>query len=316
MINFISVVIPVYNEELNIESLMLRLVKSMKAIGKPFEIILTNDGSKDNSLTLLKQAVKDYPDIVKVIDFKNNFGQHLAIVAGFSATKGDVVVTLDADLQNPPEEIHKVLDLYEKGHDYVGSYRENRQDNMFRTYFSKMVNCVRRKMTDIDLIDHGCMLRAYSRDIVQQIVACKDHSAYIPALAYKFSHSPAEIMVKHASRAAGESNYTLYSLVRLTFDLMTGFTIAPLQLFTMFGMGVSCLSGMLVLYLMVRRLFIGPEAEGLFTLMAVLIFLVSVVILGIGLVGEYVGRLTQNMSVRPCYQIKETYGFEREEPKA
>jgi undecaprenyl-phosphate 4-deoxy-4-formamido-L-arabinose transferase len=210
---------------------------------------------------------------------------------------------LDADLQNPPEEIHKLLTKMDEGYDYVGSYRDKRQDTFFRTYVSRAVNWVREKITDIHMRDQGCMLRAYHRSIIDKIVSGNEHSTFIPALAYKLARTPTEVEVVHA----GESKYNLYMLIRLNFDLITSFSIAPLQLFTMFGMLTSALSGLLVAYLLVRRLIIGPEAEGMFTLFAIEFFLISVVIVGIGLVGEYLGRLALNLSPRPRYEIRDTY---------
>ena len=150
------------------------------------------------------------------------------------------------------------------------------------------------------------MLRAYSRHIINQIVQSNEKSVFIPALAYTLAHNPTEVEVKHCLRSAGKSKYNLYSLVRLNFDLITGFSLVPLQMFTLFGMIVSALSGMLVVYLLSRRFILGPEAEGVFTLFAILFFLVSVVIMGIGIVGEYVGRIFQSLNQRPRFVVKET----------
>lgn len=303
----LSIVVPVYNEEANIPQLVSRLVTSLDTLKKTYEIVFTNDGSKDKSLDLLRAASAKHKGKIRIIDFKGNFGQHMAIIAAFSKSRGEIVVTLDADLQNPPEEIHKLLKKIDEGHDYVGSYRDKRQDTFFRTYVSRAVNWVREKITDIHMRDQGCMLRAYHRSIIEKIVAGNEHSTFIPALAYKLARNPTEIEVVHAERAAGESKYNLYMLIRLNFDLITSFSITPLQLFTMFGMLTSALSGFLVIYLLIRRLIIGPEAEGMFTLFAIEFFLISVVIIGIGLIGEYLGRLALNMSHRPRYEIRDTY---------
>jgi undecaprenyl-phosphate 4-deoxy-4-formamido-L-arabinose transferase len=303
----LSIVVPVYNEEANIPQLVNRLVTSLDALKKTYEIIFTNDGSKDKSLDLLRAASTEHKGKIRIIDFKGNFGQHMAIIAAFSKARGEIVVTLDADLQNPPEEIQKLLSKMDEGYDYVGSYRDKRQDTFFRTYVSRAVNFIREKITDIHMRDQGCMLRAYHRSIIDKIVAGNEHSTFIPALAYKLALNPTEVEVVHAERAAGESKYNLYMLIRLNFDLITSFSIAPLQLFTMFGMLTSALSGLLVIYLLIRRIIIGPEAEGMFTLFAIEIFLISVIIVGIGLIGEYLGRLALNMSHRPRYEIRDTY---------
>lgn len=302
---YLSIVIPVYNEEENLKTLCTRLIKSLDALDKSYEIIFTNDGSKDRSLEILREFHKIYPDKIRVIDFHGNFGQHMAIIAAFEISRGQVVVTLDADLQNPPEEISKLIAKIDEGYDYVGSYRDARKDTFFRTYVSKLVNFVREKITDIRMRDQGCMLRAYSRMIVNQIVSSEERSTFIPALAHNFSINPTEVEVRHDARAAGESKYNLYKLIRLNFDLITGFSLVPLQIFTIFGMFISFLSGFLVIYMFLRRLLIGPEVEGVFTLFAILFFLVSVVIMGIGLVGEYLGRIFQTLSHRPRFIVKE-----------
>lgn len=302
---FLSVVIPVYNEEGNLDNLFHRLTKTLDAMGKTYEIIFTNDGSADQSLDILRNCYNQRPDVVRIIDFFGNYGQHMAIMAAFEQARGSITVTLDADLQNPPEEIPKLLEKMHVGFDYVGSYRAQRQDTFFRTHVSRLVNWFRESTTDIRMRDQGCMLRAYSKRIIDQIVKSGERSTFIPALAYKFSMNPTEIEVQHDARAAGESKYNLYSLVRLNFDLITGFSLVPLQLFTLFGMIVSALSAILVAYMVVRRLIVGPEAEGLFTLFAILIFLVSVVITGIGIVGEYLGRIFQTLSQRPRYIVRE-----------
>lgn len=300
----LSIVIPVYNEEETLPILIERLEKSLNDISLEYEILFINDGSKDRSLEILKKTFNRLSDYVRIIDFQGNYGQHMAIMAAFEKAKGDVVITLDADLQNPPEEIYKLLQKIEEGHDYVGSYRKARQDTFFRTYISKLVNWGRKKMTDIVMKDHGCMLRAYSRRIVDLIIASQECSTFIPALAYKYAMNPTEIEVNHESRFAGTSKYNLYRLIRLNFDLITSFSLVPLQAFTLFGIVVSALSGLLVFYMVLRRLIVGPEAQGLFTLFAIIIFLISVAITGIGLVGEYLGRIFQTLSNRPRYMIR------------
>lgn len=301
----LSIVIPVYNEADTLPILCDRLFKSLDGLNRTYEVIFTNDGSKDSSLEVLKRYNKQYPDKVRIIDFHGNYGQHMAIMAAFEKSRGKVVINLDADLQNPPEEIYKLLEKVDSGHDYVGSYRDSRKDNFFRTYISKLMNWIRASITDIHMKDQGCMFRAYSRHIIDKIVASNERSTFIPALGYRFAINPAEIEMRHEPRAAGESKYSLYQLIRVSFDLVTSFSLVPLQLFTLFGMSVSVLSGILVVYMFLRRLFIGPEVEGVFTLFAILFFLISVLIMGVGLIGEYIGRIFQSLSHRPRFIIKE-----------
>lgn len=302
---YVSVVIPVYNEAENLEPLFARLTAVLDWIGRPYEVVFTNDGSRDNSLGLLRTFQRRYPREVRVIDFNGNFGQHMAIMAAFERVRGEVVVTLDADLQNPPEEIPKLLAAVEAGHDVVGGYRKDRQDGWFRRYASRFLNFVRERTTHIRMRDQGCMLRAYRRSIVDTIAASGESSTFIPALAVRYAVNPTEVEVEHAVRAAGESKYRLYSLIRLNFDLMTGFSVVPLQMFTLFGIVTAALSGLFVVYLFIRRLIIGPEAEGVFTLFAILYFLIGVGIFGLGIIGEYVGRNYQEAQRRPRFVIRE-----------
>ncbi len=304
---YVSVVIPVYNEQENLEALFSRLTGVMDNIGKPYEVLFTNDGSRDRSGSMLKEFHERRPRQVRVIDFNGNFGQHMAIIAAFERSRGDVIVTLDADLQNPPEEIPKLLAAIEAGHDVVGGFRKNRQDTFFRKYASKIINAIRAKITNIRMKDQGCMLRAYRKNIVESIVASGETSTFIPALAYSYASSPTEVEVEHAARAAGESKYRLYDLIRLNFDLMTGFSVVPLQVFTVFGMLVSILSTLFVIYLFIRRLVVGPEAEGVFTLFAILYFLVGIGIMGLGIIGEYIGRIYKEVRRRPRFIIRQVY---------
>ncbi|HTB80053.1 MAG TPA: glycosyltransferase [Opitutaceae bacterium] len=302
----ISIVIPVFNEEPNLPTLFARLYPVLDGLGRGYEVIFTNDGSHDRSFELLKAQYAARPDVTRVIDFNANYGQHMAIMAAFERVRGEIVVTLDADLQNPPEEIPKLLALIDAGHDYVGGFRLNRQDSFFRTYASKIINFVRSRMTSIEMTDQGCMLRAYRRPIIDAIVRSGAINTFIPALAYSFSGHPAEVGVKHEERHAGVSNYSFYKLIRLNFDLITGFSLAPLQYFTMFALACSAGSLLLVLVLAYRRLVLGAEAEGIFTLFGILFFLLSVAMVGIGLIGEYVGRTYQVVRARQRYHVKET----------
>ena len=301
----LSIVIPVYNEELNLPTLFARLYPVLDGLGRTYEILFTNDGSADRSFALLQAQHAARPDVTRVIDFNTNYGQHMAIMAAFERVRGEIVVTLDADLQNPPEEIPKLLEKMDAGHDYVGGYRLNRQDSFFRTYASKVINLVRKTTTNIEMTDQGCMLRAYSRAIIDAIVRSGAINTFIPALAYSYAANPTEVGVKHEERHAGVSNYSVYKLIRLNFDLITGFSIAPLQYFTMFAMACAGGSFLLVLVLAYRRLFLGVEAEGIFTLFGILFFLLSVTMVGIGLIGEYVGRTYQVVRARQKYFVRE-----------
>jgi undecaprenyl-phosphate 4-deoxy-4-formamido-L-arabinose transferase len=303
----LSVVIPVYNEELNLPLLFARLFPVLDGLGRRYEVIFTNDGSADRSIELLRAQFQARPDVTRIIDFNANYGQHMAIMAAFERVRGEIIVTLDADLQNPPEEIPALLAKIDAGHDYVGGYRLNRQDSFFRTYASKVINGVRRQTTNIEMTDQGCMLRAYRRPIIDAIVRSGAINTFIPALAYSFSGQPAEVGVRHEERNAGVSNYSFYKLVRLNFDLITGFSIAPLQYFTMFAMAASAGSLALMVLIFFRRFVLNLDREtfGVFTLFGILFFLISVTMVGIGLIGEYIGRTYQVVRARERYHVKE-----------
>lgn len=301
----LSIVIPVYNEEESLETLANRLFKTLEKLKRSYEVIFTNDGSTDRSLSMLKDLQKKHPQHVRVIDFQGNFGQHMAIMAAFEASRGDVVINLDADLQNPPEEIPKLLEKTDAGHDVVGSFRLKRNDNFMRHYGSRFANWVRGKIMPIKMRDQGCMFRAYTRAIVEAVVQGGEASTFIPALAWKLAKNPCEVGLRHESREQGDSKYGIYELIRVSLDLATSFSLVPIQMVTVFGMIVSFFSFLLVIYMVVRRFIIGPEAEGVFTLLAIVIFLISVAIMGIGIIGEYVGRTYQQVSPRPRYLIRE-----------
>ncbi|MBC3862257.1 glycosyltransferase [Undibacterium jejuense] len=303
----LSVVIPVYNEEAGLAKLFERLypaLDTLAARGVSYEVVFVNDGSRDNTAVILSDQFRLRPDVTRVVLFNGNYGQHMAILAGFEATRGDIVVTLDADLQNPPEEIGALVDKMREGYDYVGSIRRKRQDSAWRTYASKAMNRFREKITRIKITDQGNMLRAYGRNVIDLINQCSEVNTFVPALAYTFSRKPTEIIVEHEERSAGESKYSIYSLIRLNFDLMTGFSIMPLQWFSMLGMILSVLSGGLVGLLLIRRFIFGAEAEGLFTLFAIAFFMMGVILFGIGLLGEYVGRIYQQVRGRPRYVVQ------------
>ena len=300
----LSVVIPIYNEQAGLQALFDRLYPALDAIGTSYEIVFVNDGSRDNSVSILAEQFRARPDVTRVVLFNGNYGQHMAILAGFEASRGEIMVTLDADLQNPPEEIHHLVTKMREGYDYVGSIRRKRQDSAWRTYASKAMNHLREKITNIKITDQGNMLRAYGRNVIDLVNQCGEVNTFVPALAYRFARKPTEIMVEHEERSAGESKYSLYSLIRLNFDLVTGFSLVPLQLFSMMGMLLALISGVLVCVLLVRRLFLGAEAEGLFTLFAIAFFLMGVILFGIGILGEYIGRIFQQVRARPRYVVQ------------
>lgn len=310
----ISVVIPVYNEEAGLSNLFSRLYPALDKLGIAYEILFINDGSRDRSALILADQFRARPDVTRVVMFNGNYGQHMAVLAGFQATRGDLVITLDADLQNPPEEIGKLIAKAHEGYDYVGSVRRERHDVAWRRHASKMMNYLREKLTRIRMTDQGNMLRAYSRNIIDLVNQCSEVNTFIPALAYTFARKPTEVVVEHEERSAGKSKYSLYSLIRLNLDLITGFSLLPLQLFSLFGILLSFLSAALFVVLITRRFLLGSEVQGIYTLFALEFFLVGVILFGIGLVGEYVGRIYQQVRGRPRYVVQAILEQTNEQP--
>lgn len=300
----LSIVIPVYNEEAGLELLFERLYPAMDQLQRRYEIIFVDDGSRDSSLALLRQQYQRRPDVTRVVVLRANAGQHAAIISGFEQSRGEFIITLDADLQNPPEEVPKLVAKLDEGHDYVGSIRHRRMDSKWRHYSSKLMNRVRERITDIRMTDQGCMFRAYHRDIVRAVLDSQESQTYIPALAYMYAANPVEVVVQHEERTAGTSKYSLFKLIHLNFDLMTSFSILPLQIFSVVGMLVSVFSFLFVLVLGIRRLIVGSEVEGVFTLFAITFFILGVLLFAVGILGEYVGRIYVQVRNRPRFLIK------------
>ena len=304
----VSVVIPVYDEEESLPLLFARLYPALDQLGVSYEVVFINDGSTDRSAALLREQFERRPEDTRVILFSGNFGQHMAIMAGFEYCRGSRIVTLDADLQNPPEEIGNLLAAMDRGHDYVGSVRRLRQDTAFRRHASQAMNWVRERITKIRMTDQGCMLRAYDRRIVDAIAHSSEINTFIPALAYAYAANPTEIEVAHEERAAGVSKYSLYNLLRLNFDLVTGFSIVPLQVFSLLGMFVAVVSVLVYIGVIIERWILADSlAEGLLALWdrdILQFFLTGLVLFGLGLLGEYVGRIYQQVRGRPRYLIQ------------
>ncbi len=306
----LSVVIPVYNEESNLGSLIDRCMNVLWNCGVTFELLLVDDGSGDRSAQMIGNAAEHYDEVVGVL-LNRNYGQHAAIMAGFEHCRGEIVVTLDADLQNPPEEIPRLVEMINKGHDVVGSVRRNRKDSFFRRLASSAVNWVIRRSTGIGMRDYGCMLRAYRRDIIDAILACREKTTFIPVLANSFASSPAEVEVKHDSRRDGESKYNLFRLITLQFDLITSMTTFPIRMLTFIGIVLAGIGLGLSLLILVLRLVYGPTwaVGGVFTLMAVVLAFMGIQLLSLGLIGEYIGRVFVQVRDRPAFWVKQVVGL-------
>ncbi|MGA9852745.1 MAG: glycosyltransferase [Gammaproteobacteria bacterium] len=301
----VSVVIPVYNEQESLPGLFARLYPALDVLGRSYECVFVDDGSIDRSAALLREQFEKRPEVTRVVLLQSNFGQHAAILAGFSASRGGAVITLDADLQNPPEEIGNLLLKMDEGYDYVGTIRRKRQDVAWRRLASRMMNRLRERITKVKMTDQGCMLRAYARHVVDAINSTSEINTFIPALAYLYALRPVEIEVEHNEREAGHSKYSLYKLIRLNFDLVTGFSVVPLQVFSFVGVLIAAASLLLFLYIMIYRiLYPQGTVQGVFTLFAIVFFFIGIILFGIGLLGEYIGRIYQEVQRRPRFLIR------------
>jgi undecaprenyl-phosphate 4-deoxy-4-formamido-L-arabinose transferase len=305
----LSVVVPVYNEELNLPTLFARLYPVLDQLGRSYEIIFTNDGSRDRSIELLKAQYAARRDVTRVIDFNANYGQHMAIMAAFERVRGDIILTLDADLQNPPEEIPKLIAAIDAGNDVVGGWREERQDVTYRRMASRLQNRLTSMLVGVSMHDYGCMLRAYRRHIIETVVECDEKAAFVPALANTFAKRVAEIPVAHAERAGGESKYNIFSLAHLSLNLITGFSLLPMRALSLTGMGIFLLDAIFAAVLLAHRLIYGPQQEGaLWTLFSILFLFVGLIFLALGLIGEYIGRIYIEVRRRPNYIVRAVHG--------
>ena len=306
----LSIVIPVFNEEACLPELIERCVSAAGKTSCPFEIILIDDGSSDRSPAMLRDAASQHPDQIVSIFLNRNYGQHAAVLAGLARARGSIVVTLDADLQNPPEEIPRLVETVQDGYDVVGTVRVPRQDSTFRRVGSWVVNRFAQKATGVMMNDYGCMLRAYRRSVIDSVLECHERSTFIPILANSFAGATTEIEVQHEKRSAGESKYGLWKLINLQFDLLTSMTTFPLRLLSVIGTMICLFGFAFAAFLLLARLIYGAEwaVEGVFTLFAVLFVFVGAQFIGMGLLGEYLGRIYYDVRARPRYSIRQVCG--------
>jgi undecaprenyl-phosphate 4-deoxy-4-formamido-L-arabinose transferase len=304
----LSIVIPVYNEERNLPELHQRLEAVLDGMGSTWEVIYVDDGSTDRGPEVLMEVARRRPGAIRVIELFRNAGQFNALAAGFERTRGAIVVTLDSDLQNPPEEIPRLVELIRQGYDVVNGWRRDRQDSGVRRAGSRVANWIAARTTGVRVRDYGCMLRAYRREIVEQVAACREHHIYVPTLANAFARRVAEIEVEHAARRAGASKYPLGKLVNLQYDLMTSFSTLPLRMLTLIGAAIAALAAGLGLFLALRRLLAGTGSLMIGGLLAAQIFLIGILFVALGLVGEYVGRIYLEVRRRPRYIVRREYG--------
>lgn len=307
----ISVVIPLYNEEENIELLYAQLKAALEGVGREYEIIIVDDGSTDRSFDILKRLYEG-EECLKVIRFRRNFGQTAAFSAGFDYASGDVVITMDADLQNDPADIPKLLKLIEEGYDVVSGWRLHRKDPFLtRRLPSMMANWLISNVTGVHLHDYGCSLKAYRREVVKNVHLYGDLHRFIPAIASWMGISVAEVPVHHRARRFGRSKYSLSRTFRVLLDILTvrfllSYATRPSHIFGSLGLLSFAIGVGLGIYLTVVKVALGQDIGGrpLLTL-AVLLMLMGVQSVTMGLLGELVVRTYHETQNKPIYAVRE-----------
>jgi undecaprenyl-phosphate 4-deoxy-4-formamido-L-arabinose transferase len=313
----VSVVVPVYNEEDCLKELISRSLEALKKTEKDYELILVDDGSRDSSVEIMLDAAEKSEGKVVAVILNRNYGQHSAIMAGFAEAQGDLVITIDADLQNPPEEFPRMVQKAEEGYDVVGTVRAHRKDSILRRLPSWVVNRIAQKATGVKMNDYGCMLRAYRAPVVKAMLACNERSTFIPVLGNSFARNTCEIDVGHNKRETGTSKYSMIKLINLQFNLLTCMTTAPLRMMSYIG-GLVSFGGILFgLLVLIFRFVWGAQwaGDGVFTLMAFVFIIAGIQLMALGLVGEYLGRMYYDVRARPRYFVEMIVGRKDETPE-
>ncbi len=299
-----SVVIPLFGDAEILPELHQRVSAVMASLGQPYEIVYVDDGSRDNTFVVLSDVYRADPTHVKGVRLLRNFGQHPAVTAGFEQTSGQIVITLDSDLQNPPEEVPKLLDKLVKGYDVVVGWRQMRQDSIWRTLPSKFINWLISRSTGVKLHDYGSMLRVYRREVVQLLNQTQESTKFITALTSWLGVNIVETPVRHEAAAGGESRYNIRRLFRMTIDLATGYSLVPIQMVTAGGLLMATIGIGTGLFLLVWRIVLNTNPTGLSSFIALLLVLFGIQLAGLGIVGEYIGRIYIEVRDRPYYLIR------------
>ena len=307
----LSIVIPVFNETENIKPLIIKLSEVLDTTGKNYEIIMVDDGSTDNSFEVMRELCESYKNL-RIIRFRRNFGQTAAFSAGFDLARGGIVVTLDADLQNDPADIPKLLRELDNGYDIVSGWRKKRFDNFLtRQLPSRIANYIISKFTGVALHDYGCSLKAYRSEVIKNIKLYGEMHRFIPAVASWMGVQVSEVEVNHAPRVSGKSSYGLMRTVRVILDLITvkfllGYSTKPIQIFGLFGVVSLFLGFIIAAYLSADKIFLGHSlSDRPLLLMAVLLIIFGVQLCAMGLIGEMVVRTYYESNDKPTYVIKE-----------
>ena len=309
----LSVIIPLYNEEENVPLLYEKLKEFLESLKKEYEILFVDDGSADRTLSILEE-IQSKDNRVIVLSLRRNFGQTAAFAAGFDFARGDIVVTMDGDLQNDPADISKLLELI-KDHDLVSGWRKKRKDPFFsRRLPSLMANWLISKVTGVKLHDYGCSLKAYRRDVIKNLKLYGEMHRFIPAVASWYGVRVAEVEVAHHPRLKGRSKYGISRTLKVVLDLITvkflqSFSTKPIQFFGPIGVMCGFLGFLLSLYLTIDKIFLGHQIGGRpLLLLGALLIIVGIQLIGMGLLGEMLVRVYHESQRKPTYVIKKILG--------
>ena len=299
----ISIVVPVFNEVSLIEELVSRLKVVCDKLEQSYEIVIVDDGSSDGSHEKLKQIQMD-ESALRIVKLTRNFGQQAAVLAGFRISKGDIIVQLDSDLQNPPEEIPKLLDAMSDDIDMVTTVQRKRQDGVLRVLGSQCLLRIGQALFGDSVKLNLSSFRAIRRSVVEKIEACKDRSRYMAVLMSWMGLPSIEIQVEHHERKRGNTKYNILNLLKLSWDLITGYSSFPLRMVTYMGLFGAFLGFLMMAFLLFQRIVNGILIEGFVVLLAVFSFFAGVQLLSIGFLGEYLGRVHHQIQERPDYIVE------------
>jgi glycosyltransferase involved in cell wall biosynthesis len=309
----VSVVIPLYNEEENVRELHHRLKEVLDTIGTDYEVLFIDDGSTDSTLALLQEIQSGDSNVV-VLSLRRNFGQTAAFAAGFDYSRGDIIITMDGDLQNDPHDIPKFIEMM-KDNDLVSGWRKKRKDPFIsRRLPSIMANWLISKVTGVNLHDYGCSLKAYKRDVIKNLKLYGEMHRFIPAVASWYGVRIAEVETTHHPRLRGKSKYGISRTVKVVLDLITvkflqSFSTKPLQFFGPIGLFSGALGFFISLYLAMGKLFMGRDIGGRpLLLLGALLIIVGIQFIGMGLLGEMMVRVYHETQKKPIYVIKKVIG--------
>ncbi len=308
-----SIVIPVYNEQENIPELYKRLTEVMDTLCTSrelsinyYEIIMVDDGSTDGSWEIIKKLHYD-DKRVKGINFSRNFGHHIAITAGLDYIKGNTVILMDGDLQDPPEEIPKLYQKFQEGYDLVYGIRQKRNDSLFKILTSKFFWWILRKFSGVEMPKDQTMLRVLSKRLVESIKQMRENARFIHGMMAWVGFNSANVEIRHNPRTKGKSKYNLPKMFKLAFHAVTSFSAIPLKLASYLGFSSSFLSFLIGLYFLYKKIFFNIPVPGYASIIVSVFFVGGIQLLVLGIMGEYIGRTYQEVQRRPLYIIKESF---------